>query len=925
MKLELHPAGMKSLEISNGLDGPGASNKMQMPPSLFDTSEGVDLSILGTKNTPPKTQSGLDLDHGNQEGAQAVTGSLSLSDEATLPLSLDDDLRSAPRSVKPKSEKKQGVDRRVWLLIPLVLALGVAAAFQLKLGPFSKSASSSSNQDKLPQSTRPTAAVVSEHEKNLLNLDYEKLMESARGEAMIHCESALILAWFYHEYESLDSCKKFVANPIASTGDQETRRFQFFRALYLNQKPRQAQQERFYTGPPVADPIRIMEDILSISRSENNRAPVWNFLGGVLLMEKKDAKKAREAFQMVNSTQTTPSFGVTWFLSQLEDETATKTLEETTQWAFWKNLNPGFQYYDKKLQTFTFLAFPGEFPRIAVPEPAVLEKVGRRFKGINYAFSAIAAWEGGQLDTANALCDKAIAEDEQDRVVWNLCSRLRLFHGQLGKFSTTISMNQEVPTILAWLIEGRRNPALGAWEELKKQDPAGSLVIAPLIMLLSQSDPADVEAAIGAGLTADTQRTLEYLWTGIWQRPDLAELVEKAVLAWKTEKKEDSVLVADFLRILTLVQALQAQDWAKMINTAENWKLKGSVMLEMEALVMMARMNASKDNAAVIWADSQIQRVSPGARSAAASMNILGLAGKVQEAHQILDKYQEVFKEPMFFKAAAQLYLQGTRKDRLMRARFFADLALKGNNQDAEALFFVGFIQLESGQAESGEKTIVQAVQSMVRPIPSWFMRWSELESRLKRPHMALAAMDAGLRKIPDHGPFLFRKAQILATQDNPKEALRLLEKTKDAGIEEVQRFILEGRCHGSLRQKREAEVSFSKAVKADNKNILARYLLGKTLLSNGSLRPAIPHLQFVAEELEKASQEQRIPEEATHWQTETLESMLSETCRLLGGAYKETGNRVLAIKYIKKYATLVPDGPMKDEALRILLLLGGE
>jgi hypothetical protein len=32
-----------------------------------------------------------------------------------------------------------------------------------------------------------------------------------------------------------------------------------------------------------------------------------------------------------------------------------------------------------------------------------------------------------------------------------------------------------------------------------------------------------------------------------------------------------------------------------------------------------------------------------------------------------------------------------------------------------------------------------------------------------------------------------------------------------------------------------------------------------------------------------------------------------------------------LAIKFVKKYAGLVPDGPRKDEALRLLLVWGGD
>ena len=186
--------------------------------------------------------------------------------------------------------------------------------------------------------------------------------------------------------------------------------------------------------------------------------------------------------------------------------------------------------------------------------------------------------------------------------------------------------------------------------------------------------------------------------------------------------------------------------------------------------------------------------------------------------------------------------------------------------------------------------------------------------------------MDVGLQKIPEYVPFIFRKAQILATQDKPKEALELLATTKNStGIEEVQKYILKGRCHLSLRQKKEAEEAFAKAVKANYSNIFARYMLGKTTLSNGKIQQSIPHLEEVVRTLEKIQLEQKIPEEAAHWQSETVDSILIESYRLLGGAYKEVGKRAQALAYFKKYASMVSEGPMKDEAMRMILLLGGE
>ncbi len=877
--------------------------------SLFSTSEGIDFSGLSAGSS--------------REKADMQPLSLQpMTEEKTLPLMDDSDEvipATAEKAKKERTKSESDRERRASLLLPLLLLLvaGAAAAgfflFQ------KKDARKETAGPSISQKT-VTKQEISDHERKILNLDYPGLLSSASGKELIHCESALALVWLFHDFSRVEACSPFAAQNLESGGAPALRRYQFLRAMVLASHSKASWIDKVFSSKNPVDAGRIAEEILSRAKSENQNSPFWRFVCGVRQLELGKKEKALEEFSFIRNTETTVPPSVLFFAAKAGDESAAKSLQENREAAFWKDLFEGERFMSAHEKDFSFLFLPEGFPAIGKAENGVDH--GPRFTSLHRMHAGISAWQKGLLDEAMTLCEEALKLDPESA---KPCRSLQVFHGQFGWIATQVPAQPDVAHIVSLLAEGRIQTALSNWDEWKKANPEKTWV-APLVLLLSRSDREEWKKALDAALSANIEKTLDLLWVGIWiseqknwMREDLA--------SWKEEKKPQGVSIDAFLDLLDAVLAFNQGDAENLKKRSESVKGSPAVARILEGLQMQMAIQADRKNEkAARWAEEAASSLVADARIAAAVIRIYTLLGKLQDAHVILDKVQEKLMDPQLYRAAAQLYLEGTRMDRLMRARFFVEKALKINPQDFESLMVTGFVQLESGQFDAGEKSLVQAVSFMAQPDPRWFMRWSELESRLKRSQMALAAMDMGLRKIPDYTPFLFRKAQILATQDKPKEALELLEKTKNAqGIEEVQKHILTGRCHLSLRQKKEAEDAFAKAVGADGDNILARYMLGKTALSNGNIRMALPHLEEAVKRLEKLQSEQRIPEEAAHWQAETVESMLTESYRLLGGAYKETGNRAQAIKYFKKYATLVPDGPMKDEAMRMLLLLGGE
>ncbi len=85
MKLELNPGKAHPLELGDPDAGKPGEPGVKIPPSLFDSSDGVDLSALGGGSVPgPGNKSGLDLDH--PPSSLPPSGmSLSLSDEELAP------------------------------------------------------------------------------------------------------------------------------------------------------------------------------------------------------------------------------------------------------------------------------------------------------------------------------------------------------------------------------------------------------------------------------------------------------------------------------------------------------------------------------------------------------------------------------------------------------------------------------------------------------------------------------------------------------------------------------------------------------------------------------------------------------------------------------------------------------------------------
>jgi tetratricopeptide (TPR) repeat protein len=184
----------------------------------------------------------------------------------------------------------------------------------------------------------------------------------------------------------------------------------------------------------------------------------------------------------------------------------------------------------------------------------------------------------------------------------------------------------------------------------------------------------------------------------------------------------------------------------------------------------------------------------------------------------------------------------------------------------------------------------------------------------LKRYNPALAAMEEGLKKFPNDANLLLKKAEIHFGDNRPKEAIECLEKIKDEPEMTGRKYLLLGQSNLALRQMDKAEIALEKAINSSD-SALANFLFGKILIRNNKVSRSITYLEKAITKIsdETKSVEIKQPE----W--------LYEAHRLLGGAFKETGKNSKAIEHIRKYAELVPPGPLKEEALKLLRDLGAE
>ncbi|MBU1241416.1 tetratricopeptide repeat protein, partial [Myxococcota bacterium] len=282
---------------------------------------------------------------------------------------------------------------------------------------------------------------------------------------------------------------------------------------------------------------------------------------------------------------------------------------------------------------------------------------------------------------------------------------------------------------------------------------------------------------------------------------------------------------------------------------------------------------------------------------------------EMEKVYPIVEKNDVYLRDPYFYAVVSRSYLMGNRKDRLLRAKFYIDKILRLTPESFDSKILMGRVLIESGKFEQGERIMKENMESKEASGDDLFA-WVDLEISLRRFGPAMDALEIGAKRFPKDTRIPFTRAEIYLGRNDPRKALEYLSKIKKIKGVEGKYHLLEGRCYLKLRESKRAEKAFSLAVKADPNSAHSHFLYGEILIKNNRVGRSVKYLEK-AIILEMKARSTIKDYQKSDW--------LSRAHYLLGGVFKELGQRKKAALHFQKFAQMVPEGPLKDEAMRLL------
>ena len=703
-------------------------------------------------------------------------------------------------------------------------------------------------------------------------VDYPKLVATSSTKDDSACEAALLLSFLHHDFTLLNACSRFSGRKIQPVGNVRRVRIGMLRyaLLVTGVYPPKAIQS-FWGNDVPANLTREASDYLSQAMASMGREPSVLLYAAYLMDALGQTDKAREYMQKALDLEPKPRAGLILMAGVLGlDSSNGKTWGHVGRvWASIRSLRNKYVPVKRK------------FPVFKVPDSKQIGRLGPRFTAVMEAAAAYGAWQAGRLNDAFETCSKALKADASDWDVLRLCEELALYHGRwdyMSEMNESFDPRRSVYAALWYVLSGKRGQAYGMWEDLKSGRPKMAAAMAPLFSALVRKK-MDMAAAFAANrpmaLTTFVllRRFAGALAPDIWNQKDLPESVSLMVRA---------------------VGLYHARKWKELAALPmKGWE---GPWIPSSALIMLGRYH--RDGKAPALEKDVLERMSADAYGAAYIMITDQNPGLAQK----LAKHDESFADVIYLSSAASRILASMANDRLVRARFLIERASAMALWNMEVEFLAGKILLESGRIQEGEERLSKAVAATPKD-SKVFLDWADIEVKLHRMRAAIKALDKGLEVLKDDPRLLFRKAEINFKAGRPKSALKALKRIK-GGIPMYRVYLMSGRCYELLRDDENAAVAYAKAVKACPSCPEPNFRYGKVLLSEGKTRQSIPYLKRAIAKLH----------DRTEW--------LPDAHRLLGGAYKELGMRLEATRHFRAYAGLVPPGPMRDEALRLIQML---
>jgi hypothetical protein len=747
----------------------------------------------------------------------------------------------------------------------------------------------------------------------LFEFEKVKVQKKIGKDKKISCLSSLLLVFHHHDYSQIDQCKFIVARVPKKSADLTVTIINIFRLLIIDGDYPEEIKTKVWSGPALAKTTKTLDTIVSQALSRNRKSSIWNMIAGYVSFSKGDDKRAKIHLLMAKTQEPDFILALNYYLTLLGDEESKKLLlKEVPVWGVLAdNIN-----YLRSITKRGFFPLVGLKRKILKSSVINLKEFGKKFDSLEKCSKAYNAWANGKIDIALKYCNKAVISDRYEEISGTICMGLWKYHGLYGnisKFYGKVKLRwTKRESLYANLAFGKKIRALQLWRDLKSINDNHYVFAAPWIVVSSEPGGFILKDTIKKSWELDKVKAALVLVYIAWFKPTLSS---KLVVAFNSVVKDkDNIIFKNTMAAIESIASFSKREWEKTTVSVNKLKdLSKGAYLPFKSLESIALSNLGKSKPASDWM-KQISGVELTARGAASIIYGNIISKNFIDAYRVINKIENLMLDQIFFSFSTRAYLKGKRKDRLLRAKYFIDKIIKIAPESIQNKVLMGRILIESGKYEVGEKIMEETMLSPLTNIYDLY-EWIDMEIRLKRFKATILALEMGVKKFPNNSEIYFKFAKLYSERNNPKKAIKFLEKIKENNSLKSKKYFLLGKNYMKLRMKKEAEKSFALAVKNPNSNSEANFQYGRVLIGNSRVKKSIIFLKKAMEKvkLEKNSNKNNSYE----W--------LSEAHRLLGGAYKELGQKKNAVYHFRKYAQMVEPGPLKDEAMRMLRILGAD
>ncbi|MGM0595809.1 MAG: tetratricopeptide repeat protein [Myxococcota bacterium] len=743
---------------------------------------------------------------------------------------------------------------------------------------------------------------------------FDKLMEDSKTKNDQGCQAALLLAYHHDYLDKLNNCEKIIKNKLVYRGSNLKAGMNILRTILLQRNYSDQTKNKIYQGNVLKGQKEKLSSLLEKKISQNRKSNFWNYLMVLFLMENNKYALAREKLNMINSKLVEERFSINILKARCGEKKINADKFSDKENKLLKIAQNAYKL--EKIQNKGFFPPLAEkFEQSFTPQKDEIESFGPRYSVLAMAARVFNRWLQGHFSNSWLLCKEIIKINKFNKIANTTCLNIFSYNSLFKKINTAfIKPNKDwvLPyKIAAYLNLNKQIKAIALTTDLKKNNKDLFKEIYPLVYAQKNKEEIENQLSINELFQQNTKNSAFYIYLTIWNNRELVEYYSD--ILGKAKQKEAEIL-RSFLRLLKIFQRNDCEKYNKeFVKFTKNTVISEGFIHPFRALNQLCFFELKKYDKIKRTMVKKDKEYIYTSRGAAVVISYYLHRKKFKKLENSIRKMENKASDIYYYEAAARAYINGPRKDRLHRGKFFLEKLLDLDSENYEGLFLLGIISIESGKFKKGEK-LLRTIFENKKPSIDKIMAWVDSEVKMDRYKSAVEALDYGLSIHKNNDKLYFQKGKLYSEQNVPTKSIKSLKKISDKGKMVFKKYYLLGKNYLKMRNSVKAEKALAKALTLQKNSPEINFLYGKVLLTRGKISKSTSYLN---KSLNIQAVEKKEKKKKFYW--------VEEAHRLLGGIYKERNNRKKAVYHLRHYARMVPEGPLKDEAMKMLRSLGGD